>query len=173
MYKKKVLYIAVGLPGSGKTTFLKEKVEEEGNICYVSRDEIRFSLLKEGDDYFKYEKQVYEIFIEKIANSLLRHDIQIVCADATHLTTASRKKLLFALSETIDLSYVDIRAIYFDIPLNICIERNNQRSGRAKVPTKIIENMFLSFEEPSFEEDFSTILQVNEKGKIFMFLKEE
>ena len=62
------LYISSGLPGAGKSTFLKKIKKEEEVI--ISRDEIRFSMLKEGDDYFKYEDRVYDIFISKIVKNL-------------------------------------------------------------------------------------------------------
>ena len=49
------LYIMCGPSGCGKTTwahnFIKEQ-HETNDIRYVSRDEIRFSLIKEGEEYF-------------------------------------------------------------------------------------------------------------------------
>ena len=43
----------VGAPGAGKSTFIKNNKDKLcGSVNIVSRDEIRFSLLKDGDEYF-------------------------------------------------------------------------------------------------------------------------
>ena len=57
------LYVLVGCPGSGKSTWAKKHLAD---TYYVSRDEIRFGLLKAGDDYFSHEDEVYEKFIDGI-----------------------------------------------------------------------------------------------------------
>ena len=51
----KQLFIMIGAPGSGKSTWVKKQLRNDID-AYVSRDEIRFSMLQEGDAYFKYEK---------------------------------------------------------------------------------------------------------------------
>jgi len=53
------VYIMCGCPGSGKTTWLKDHVKPGSAI--ISRDAIRFSLLKEGEDYFSHEEEVTAI----------------------------------------------------------------------------------------------------------------
>ena len=66
--KQGILYISCGVPGSGKSTFLnKTKGEEE---VVISRDEIRFSLLKEGEAYFAHEEEVFRIFCNTIAENI-------------------------------------------------------------------------------------------------------
>ena len=54
MNEIKQFYIMCGIPGSGKSTFAKKITEiyEKHNISIetVSRDEIRFSLIKPGED---------------------------------------------------------------------------------------------------------------------------
>ena len=46
----------VGCPGSGKSTWAKKHLPD---TYYVSRDEVRFSLLQDGEDYFSHEKEVF------------------------------------------------------------------------------------------------------------------
>ena len=71
------LYVACGIPGSGKSTYLANYVKSHytnklSNMYkIVSRDAIRFSLLKEGDDYFSCEREVFNTFIKEIFNTLL------------------------------------------------------------------------------------------------------
>ena len=89
---KNKLYIMCGIPGSGKSTYAKTYLT---NTLYVSRDEIRFKLVKEDEDYFSKENEVFDTFIAKI-NEGLRQSLDVV-ADATHLNSKSRLKLLACL----------------------------------------------------------------------------
>lgn len=54
------LYVMIGIPGSGKSTWAKANKKEKD--IYVSRDEVRFSLLQDGDEYFSKEKEVLKEF---------------------------------------------------------------------------------------------------------------
>ena len=66
------LYILCGPSGCGKSTWSHQYIAFEdalGNdIRYVSRDEIRFSIIKEEEDYFSHEKEVFKTF--SISDSL-------------------------------------------------------------------------------------------------------
>ena len=156
---KGILYISCGIPGSGKTTFLKAHKKPDEEI--VSRDEIRFSLLKEGEDYFSHENEVFNIFVSKITQ--LINAGTNVYADATHLNPASRAKLTNALLEA-GCQPADVQAILFDVPINICLKRNENRKGtKAYVPRGVIRRMFESL---SYPIEFSHVWVVNEKGEV-------
>ena len=137
------LWILVGIPGSGKSTWAK-KFAKDKNIFIVSRDEIRFSLLEPGDEYFAKEKRVWNEYVKRIQFFLGVGD---VIADATHLNEKSREKLLAAL----DLTYVHVNTVYFDIPLEICLKRNEQREGLAKVPPETIQSMKSGLTDPAHD----------------------
>ena len=148
-----------GVPGSGKSTFLKTHKKPDEEI--ISRDEIRFSLLKEEEDYFSHEKEVFNIFVYKITK--LINVATNVYADATHLNPASRKKLTDALLEA-GCQPADVQAILFDVPIDICLKRNENRKGtKAYVPQEIIRRMFNSL---SYPIEFSHVWIVNEKGEV-------
>ena len=145
------LYVLCGLAGSGKTTWSKQfiKENEEKDIKYISRDEIRFSYLNTNDAYFAHEQEVFGKFVSTIVENLIAgHDI---IADATHLNKGSRKKLIQAIDAYI--TNYTITYIVFETPLNVCIKRNAGRSGRAKVPEDIILRMSKNFEYPTFFDD--------------------
>ena len=155
------LYILCGPSGSGKSTWAHKFINEHENedIRYVSRDAIRLSILKDREDYFSHEKDVFRKFVGTIANTLI--DGFDTVADATHLNMFSRLKLMQAL----DRYTHDYEVIYvvFHTDADICIERNKNRTGRANVPENIIRNMCRDFREPTYDEDdrVKEIINVN------------
>ena len=144
---KKTLIILCGIPGSGKSTWAHE------NLCdgdaYVSRDEVRFSIISDDEDYFAHETQVFNKFITKIEEHLKKEGR--VFADATHINWASRRKLLERIHNK---ENINIGVYVFATPLNVCLERNEHRNGRAQVPKSVIKRMFFQFQEP-FNDPFS------------------
>lgn len=146
---KPTLYILCGVSGCGKTTWAYKFMNEDEEIRYVSRDDIRFSLLKDGEDYFAHEKEVFKRFSGTLAQTLLYgHD---VIADATHLNSASRQKL----TRAIDRIYKDYQVVYvvFTISAAACKKHNMMRTGLHCVPDEVIDKMINNFEKPNFGED--------------------
>ena len=159
---KGILYICCGVPGSGKSTFLNEMADPSEKI--ISRDNIRFSLLKPGEDYFSHEKEVYSTFVKSITDSI--NNGFNTYADATHLNEYSRYKLFHALKNR-GCHPLKKVAIYFEVPLNICKERNNNRFGtKTYVPEEDLIKMYGSFVHPHKYEGFDEIYRVNEDGDI-------
>ena len=148
-----ILYMLIGVPGSGKSTWAK-KMAENSSACWISRDAIRFSMLQEGDDYFAYEDKVMDNFITNIQNAI-NNNSAIVIADATHLTERSRNQVLnrLLLKETI------VTYVYFDVPLTTALVRNASREGRAKVPESVIHKMYKSLQKPK------DCVIINEEGE--------
>lgn len=149
------LYVMCGLPGSGKTTRAQREVlRYESNVKdkieYISRDEIRFSLIKENEEYFSKEKEVFKTFVQKI-NSALKSGKDVI-ADATHISIASRRKLLNSVTEKCKLI-----CLFVDTDLNTCLERNCRRDGRKRVPDESIINMSKNLVTPRYEEGFDEI----------------
>lgn len=143
-----------GIPGSGKSHWIRENISGD-DIVVISRDEIRFSLLSDDDEYFAREKAVWRIYVQKAQEALDDPSIYHVFLDATHLNEASRSKILNAL--TIDKDKVSVCAIVMLTCLNIALEQNSQREGRGRVPETVIKNMNDSFTIPRPEEGFDVI----------------
>ncbi len=150
------LYIMAGCPGSGKSTFLKNKINKDDSVI-VSRDEIRFSILKPYEQYFAHEKEVLEIFWTKINEALAAN--KTVFADQTSLTPKSRKWLLDHVS-----GYDHVNLIWIDEDLDTCLERNEMRRGtKAYVPRDTVYRMYSQFTIPSLDEGFYRIYRYNSK----------
>ena len=162
---KKHLYLMVGVPGSGKSTYVKN-ILKDGDI-YISRDEIRYSLLTEEDDYFAKENEVIKTFIDNIDKSLINEEYcGDVYADATHLSPKSRAQILNKLKNKDKVS-----VIYLDIPLNIILERNAQRKGRALVPENVVRRMYNSIILPTKIERIEELIIIDENQKVKEVIK--
>ena len=141
------LMIMIGIPGAGKSTWCKENIKSPMQK-YVSRDEIRFSLLKEEDEYFSKENEVCQIFYDTITK-YLKEGYSVV-ADATHLNAASRKKLINNIE-----GYDKVFGMYIDTPLQKCLENNEKRQGtKSYVPKSAIRRMASQLSFPGADEDY-------------------
>ena len=140
--KRKKVWILSGVPGSGKTTWVKEQIAKNGGV-HCSRDEIRFSLLKDNEDYFSHEDEVVALWFEKANSAINNPEVENIYVDATHLTEKARKKTLNALPK----GEYDVITVFFNIPLEVCIQRNEKRTGRAYVPPQTIRNMYTSYND--------------------------
>lgn len=148
-----VLYLMCGLPGSGKTTAAKNVIKNDPNIKYVSRDEIRYTMVSDQDHYFDRENEVYREFCNQISRWLQQGNY--VIADATHLTKNSRKKLLNNI-----IKPAQIRCIFVNTPFNVCMERNSKRKGITRVPDKQMYRMKNTLQIPSAIEGFDMIFTI-------------
>lgn len=140
--KRKRLVILCGVPGSGKSTWVRGHLSK-GDI-YVSRDEIRYSIVSSDEDYFSHEVEVYDKFVAEI-NENLNKGLRVF-ADATHINWASRRKLIERIQ---DREFVDIDTYVFNTSLKLCIKRNNQRKGRECVPENVVRDMYSRFRHPT------------------------
>ena len=157
--KQKKVYLMCGLPGSGKSTFIHKYRELTDAV--ISRDAVRFSIIKEDEEYFAKEDYVFKTFIKEINKALKDESVERVFIDATHLSPKARAKVIKPMDKN---NVAELNAIYFDVPINIAIERNNQRTGRAKVPTNVIINMAKSYSYPILLEGFNHIYSIDEEG---------
>jgi predicted kinase len=150
------LYIMCGIPGSGKSTFLKNKIKKDNSVV-ISRDEIRFSMLRPGEEYFSHEDDVTETFWNQINEALATG--KDVFADQTSLTPKSRKWLIDHVN-----GYDHVNLIWIDEDLQTCLERNEKRRGtRAYVPRGQVSRMSCQFVKPTSYEGFHYIFHYNSK----------
>ncbi|MGH9630608.1 MAG: AAA family ATPase, partial [Bryobacteraceae bacterium] len=74
--------------------------------------------------------------------------------DATNLTPRERRPYL-KIGELFDCT---TEALYFDVPLEICKERNRLRAR--VVPDDVMDQMAIRLVPPGLEEGFSTVTRI-------------
>ena len=140
-------YMAVGLPGSGKSSY---KIE---NAVHISSDNIRKKLY--GDESVQRNpKRVFTEMWKNTVDALAAG--KNVYYDATNLNAYRRKSLLLALKEKFE---VECRCVIFDTPIEICIARDAARSRT--VGAEVINKMNSRFEFPSEDEGWDRLYLIN------------
>lgn len=143
--------IMCGVPGVGKSTWIDKEtraLREEGWYpVHISRDDIRFRFLDDNnsEDYFAFEDDVMREFIREI-NECAEEGFDYIFVDATHISPASRIKLLRQLR--LD-ARTDVVFEVFDFPLEVALYRNGQRQGRERVPVSAVKSMWKNFKTPN------------------------
>ena len=157
-----ILYIMIGCPGSGKSYFAKKHLwQGKQHNIYISRDEIRFSMLDENEAYFDKEEEVFDEFVRRIKHNL-NVGTDVIIADATNLHWPSRRKLLRALGlMNHNYSNLSIIPVVMNTELEIALNRNNLREGRERVPEDILRRMYNSMTSPWKDPfDYTAVMEV-------------
>jgi predicted kinase len=141
---KQRIVITVGLPGSGKSTYL-----EKLGVHALSSDGLRLALIDDATD------QTIHARVFQSIRYLLRQRLAIgretTYVDATHLTIAERRPYI-----EIGLAYAcDVEALFFDVPLEVCHARNEAR--HRVVPREAMEQMAARLERPAEAEGFARV----------------
>ena len=180
---KPFIILMSGLPASGKTTAATQFIKWYNASIYdslctiVSRDNIRFQILKTTDPnfnisqpydtekYFSQEQIVFDRFIYLIKNNIFLGFN--VIADATHIDYYSRIKVYNALEEL--KNKVDIFLWIIETPKAECLKRNKTRIGVTRVPRSSILSLFNSKEYPTTKEQQSYIKAVFINKSIYKY----
>ena len=149
---KGLVVLAIGLPGSGKSSWFKRH-----NVVPLSSDMVR-SLLFDDVREQRFQDLVFSNLRSMLkARLIAKRPTNYV--DATNLTPQERQHWIKLAK---DYGY-EVHAVFFDVPLEVCIERH-QRRDRV-VPEDVMRRMAAKLKPPAFEEGFAKITVVRVKKK--------
>jgi predicted kinase len=115
-----VALIAIGVPGSGKTTFLKHLAADYG-LVYINKDEIREKMLGDVNDQSR-NREVWAESERQITEALAAG--KNVALDATYAERWKRERLIASLRER---GAGRVVGLYFDIPFERAQKQNLER----------------------------------------------
>ncbi len=149
---KGVVVLAVGLPGSGKSSWFKRH-----NITPLSSDLLR-ALLFDDPTEQRFQDLIFSNLRSMLkARLIARRSLNYV--DATNLTPHDRHGWIKLAK---DYGY-EVQAVFFDVPVDVCLDRNQRR--KRMVPEDVMRRMAGKLKPPTFEEGFSKITVVRVKSK--------
>lgn len=143
------IVLLVGLPGSGKSTYL-----ERLGITALSSDAIRTLLADDATDQTIHGRVFATL--RYLVRQRLAIGRPVTYVDATHLTPRERRPYV-----KIAQKYgCQIGALFFDVPLEVCLERNRARAR--VVPEEALRAMAAKLVSPRITEGFSRITVVRD-----------
>lgn len=146
-----LLFMMVGLPGSGKSTYAEHIITPNGKPIIHSSDKLREELYGDVDS----QEHNGELFVElhrRIKNDLKNG--KDVVYDATNI---SKKRRMAFLRE---LNNIQCHRICITImtPYDMCLEYN--RARQRVVPDEVINRMIKNWNPPDYTEGFENIILV-------------
>jgi predicted kinase len=149
---KGIVVLAIGLPGSGKSSWFKRH-----NVVPLSSDMVRALLFDDVREQ-RFQDLVFSNLRSMLkARLIAKRPMNYV--DATNLTPQERQHWIKLAK---DYNY-EVHAVFFDVPLEVCLERH-QRRDRV-VPEDVMRRMAAKLKPPSFQEGFAKITVVRVKKK--------
>jgi len=144
--------LAIGLPGSGKSSWFKRN-----SITPLSTDMLRTLLFDDATEQ-RFQDLVFSNLRSMLkARLIARRPVNYV--DATNLTPQERHSWIKLAK---DFGY-EVQAVYFDVPVEVCLERNQRRERM--VDEAVLRRMAAKLKAPTFDEGFTKITVVKVKKK--------
>jgi heterogeneous nuclear ribonucleoprotein U len=154
-HNRPILWMLIGLPGSGKSTWVNKHQYRTDRFTYVTStdniiDDIAAQSGKTYNDVFKDNIKFAEKTMYAEVMAAVKADGDIIW-DQTNLTKKSRAKKLIMIPD----HYIKY-AVVFPTPEQLLLQRLASRPGKT-IPSYVIEGMIDTFEMPELSEGFDAI----------------
>ena len=157
------LILLIGLPGSGKSTIAHRWQRRASGRIVISTDAIRHELF--GDAAIQGSwPAIWRDVCDRWERSItaIRHGQQrSVLFDATHANRRDRRRTLTTARQ---LGFTTIDGYWLDLPLEMCLARNRQRSRQ--VPEFVLHRMHQQLQRhpPNPQDGFDHLYTVFPSG---------
>ena len=137
-----IVVLMIGIPGSGKTTFCRERLFP--HHLYISLDQLRTR---------SAEAELFAFALRRRKNCVI---------DNTNINALERSRYIPAAKR----EGARVVGYLFEPDLEACVARNAKRLGKARVPEHVIRQKLSRFERPSPHEGFDALyrVKVTERG---------
>lgn len=135
-----------GLPGSGKSTWAAQQFADDTTVAIVNKDTIRRELEETGWTWSPENEKTVEKVRDVRIKTALRLGFTVI-SDDTNFARKHKVRLEQLARET----GATMETKVFDVPVEECIARNAAREGKARVPDKVIWDMWTKYLQPQAE----------------------
>jgi len=152
------LYMLVGVPGSGKSTWVSEQ-DWTSNCAYISTDRYVEEFAKNmGKTYSEVFEEVMPECVNLMAGDVVhaREEGQDIIWDQTSTTVASRKRKFNMLPDYYAIAIV----LGTPEPADLVMRLDSRYDSGKIVPDQVVQDMINNFEYPTEEEGFKEIWYV-------------
>jgi predicted kinase len=153
------LWILVGLPGSGKSTWAASFCDGPLPLHLISTDHIRAELF--GDEAHQGPwPLIWAQVNARFHNTVLQTQQGTLAGAVYDATNAQRRGRREVIQAARSAGFDRVLALWFDTPIALCLLRNHRRSRQ--VPPEIIERMArqLVGAPPNVDEGFDAVYRL-------------
>ena len=150
------LYMLIGVPGSGKSTWIKSQTWTDNTVVVSSDRFIDEHAASVGKTY----NEIFDDYV-KIATRLMDNQVLIAQANGCDIiwdqTNTSQKSRKYKLDKLGDYEKI---AVFFRTPDEAELERRLASRPGKSIPSNVMRSMISNLSEPTKDEGFKEIWYV-------------